>query len=125
MYCSTSDHRVYNTLISIQTKTIMVCWQSLPANVESMPPLMPSTNPVGAGRFRVVAEELYAPLYFLTRLFFGHIGANAHLCHDFFLKFTHISSVRGRRLAEGTKDNADTLKIHRIFCSKDLIYRCF
>ena len=65
---------------------------------------------MGAGRFRVVAEELYAPLYFLTRLFFGHIGANAHLCHDFFLKFTHISSVRGRRLAEGTKDNASNLK---------------
>ena len=66
---------------------------------------------VGAGCFRVVAEELYAPLYFLTRLLFGHIGTNTHLCHDFFLKFTHISSVRGRRLAEGTKDNADTLKI--------------
>ena len=48
----------------------------------------------GAGYFRVVAEELYAPLYFLTRLFFGHIGTNTHLCHDFFLKFTHISSVR-------------------------------
>ena len=65
---------------------------------------------VGAGRFRVVAEELYAPLYFLTRLLFGHIGTNTHLCHDFFLKFTHISSVRGRRLAEGTKVNATNLR---------------
>ena len=65
---------------------------------------------MGSGRFRIVAEELYAPLYFLTRLLFGHIGTNTHLCHDFFLKFTHTSSVRGRRLAEGTKDNATNLK---------------
>ena len=64
----------------------------------------------GAGRFRIVAEELYAPLYFLTRLVFGHIGMNTHFSHYFFLKFTHTSSVRGRRLAEGTKDNAANLK---------------
>ena len=64
----------------------------------------------GASSFRVVAEELYAPGYLIAGLFFGHIGTNTHLCHDFFLKFTHIYSVRGHRLAEGTKINADTLK---------------
>ena len=64
----------------------------------------------GAGYFRVVAEELYAPGYLIAGLRLGHVGAYTHLCHDFFLKFTHISSVRGRRLAEGTKVNATNLK---------------
>jgi len=96
----------------------LASWQSLPAaNAEH--------ESVGAGRFRVVAEELCAPGYLIAGLRLGHVGAYTHFSHYFFLKFTHTSSVRGRRFAEGTKDNADTLKIHRIFCSKDLIYRCF
>ena len=64
----------------------------------------------GASSFRVVAEELYAPLYFLTGLRLGHVGAYTHFSHYFFLKFTHTSSVRGRRLAEGTKVNATNLE---------------
>jgi len=53
---------------------------------------------------------LYAPGYLIAGLRLGHIGMNTHFSHYFFLKFTHISSVRGRRLAEGTKDNAANLK---------------
>ena len=39
---------------------------------------------VGAGCFCIVAEELYAPLYFLTRLLFGHIGTNTPSVPRFF-----------------------------------------